>query len=328
MENLFIGCDWGTTSFRLALVRHDFSVETGTDVFLPLQAPAGEGVAGVFSAWQSSGTSDRAGFFLNHLEQYLEQTIWSVDVDHDLPVVISGMASSTIGMHELPYADVSFPFDGSGVVGEELYTKSGRTVWLMSGVRTKEDVARGEETQVLGVASRIGTAAVAGKVLVLPGTHSKHMRVDETGITDLRTVMTGELFSLLATQSVLRHSVRLPAPDAPSVRKSFLEALELGFDGELMQNLFRVRVDHLSGRGTDSDRTAWLLGLLLGAELSVFQATTDQVLLCSGERQLGWYEAAMQHLLPGRYAVLDGELSGKAAFYGQAVWFRRNSSLH
>ena len=324
MENLFIGCDWGTTSLRIALIQKNSDQKNGLDIVTPVHVPAGEGIAGVFSTWQTSGKPDRSAYFLDHILNFIRKSDWPEPVDNQIPVVLSGMASSSIGMQELPYAEVPFPLDGSGVISTSLHTESGTPVYLLSGVRTRDDLARGEETQVLGVAHQAGWHSVAGKVLVLPGTHSKHIRVDANGITDLRTVMTGELFSLLATQSVLRHSVRLPAPDAPSVRKSFIEALQLGFRGDMMQNLFRVRVDHLSDRGTDGDRTAWLLGLLLGAELSAFRESHDEVLLCSGARHVAWYEAALEQLLPGRFNVLDPTVADQAAFLGQAVWFQQH----
>ena len=324
MKNLFIGCDWGTTSLRIALIQKNPDEKNGLSIVTPVHVPAGEGIAGVFSTWQSSGQPDRSAYFLNYILQFIRKSEWPGSIDDQLPVVISGMASSSIGMQELTYAEVPFSLDGSGVISTSLPSEAGPSVYLLSGVRTRNDVARGEEIQVLGVAHQLGWHSVGGKVLVLPGTHSKHIRVDTTGITDLRTVMTGELFSLLATQSVLRHSVRLPAPDAPSVRKSFVEALQLGFNGEIMQNLFRVRVDHLSGRGTDGDRTAWLLGLLLGAELSAFRESHDEVLLCSGARHVAWYEAALEQLLPGRFTVLDSMVADQAAFLGQAVWFQQH----
>ena len=324
MENLFIGCDWGTTSLRIALVQKNPDRLNGITIVAPVNVPAGEGIAGAFSAWQASGDQNREGYFLNHILQFIRQSVWSESVNDNLPVVISGMASSSIGMRELPYAEVPFPLDGSGVVSTSIQADEGRQVFLLSGVRTSKDVVRGEETQVLGVAYHSGADTIGGKVLILPGTHSKHIHVLDGSITDLRTVMTGELFSLLATHSVLRHSVRLPAPDAPSVRKSFIEALQLGFRGEMIQNLFRVRVDHLSGRSTDGDRTAWLLGLLLGAELSVFRETKDHVLLCSGARHVAWYESALEQLLPGRFNVMNPAVADQAAFLGQAVWFQQH----
>ena len=63
---------------------------------------------------------------------------------------------------------------------------------------------RGEETQIAGYLAKdpnfFGT-------LCLPGTHSKWTQISAEEIVSFRTFMTGELFALLSTQSVLRHAL-------------------------------------------------------------------------------------------------------------------------
>ena len=63
---------------------------------------------------------------------------------------------------------------------------------------------RGEETQIAGVLCQ--QKAFSG-VLCLPGTHSKLALSEKGQVLSFRTFMTGEIFSLLSKQSVLRHSV-------------------------------------------------------------------------------------------------------------------------
>jgi 2-dehydro-3-deoxygalactonokinase len=65
------------------------------------------------------------------------------------------------------------------------------------------DVMRGEETQIAGfLAANPGYDGM----LCLPGTHSKWARVHAGRIERFRTFMTGELFALITSQSVLRHT--------------------------------------------------------------------------------------------------------------------------
>ena len=64
----------------------------------------------------------------------------------DVPVVISGMASSTIGLRELPYKPLPFAADGSDLVAEILAPTVDfkHATLLISGVSSTDDVMRGE----------------------------------------------------------------------------------------------------------------------------------------------------------------------------------------
>src|SRR5690606_11395652 len=137
---------------------------------------------------------------------------WSSDVcSSDL--LISGMASSSIGIEELPYADLPFNINGSDAVcayfepGHEL----SHPVFLISGVRAAHDVMRGEETQLVGVCDLLGKTVQnhneAEQVFIFPGTHSKHIYINNARIREFKTYMTGEYFDLLRHKSILSHGV-------------------------------------------------------------------------------------------------------------------------
>jgi len=57
-----------------------------------------------------------------------------------LPVVISGMASSSIGWRELPYAPLPFSLTGCDAVWAEIQP----AFYLVSGVASRDDMMRGE----------------------------------------------------------------------------------------------------------------------------------------------------------------------------------------
>ena len=61
------------------------------------------------------------------------------------------------------------------------------------------DVMRGEETQLVGAVA----ADEASVLAVLPGTHSKWARVDRGRVVDFTTYMTGELYGVLLSHSIL-----------------------------------------------------------------------------------------------------------------------------
>ncbi len=128
------------------------------------------------------------------------------------PIAISGMASSSIGWQELPYARLPMSLDGSGLLWRDAEPLSlGDTehrVILVSGARTDTDVLRGEETEVIGLFNLGELEQFQARSLVIkPGTHSKHVQVADGQLVDFATFMTGELFDVLSRHSILRYSI-------------------------------------------------------------------------------------------------------------------------
>lgn len=70
---------------------------------------------------------------------------------------------------------------------------------------------RGEKTQIAGF---LAARPDFDGVLCLPDTHSKWVRISAGEICHFQTLMTGEMFDLLARYSVLRHSVGGATPQA------------------------------------------------------------------------------------------------------------------
>jgi hypothetical protein len=143
----FVSCDWGTTNFRLRLVGGPAAAEVRTDDGAAKLAALG---------------GDRAAVFRDTLFRGLTQ----LGAPEDWPVVVSGMASSTIGWRELPYARLPFALDGGDAVWERV---AGRVI-LVSGFRGDSDMLRGEETQALGLAAALGAELPATATLVLSPT--------------------------------------------------------------------------------------------------------------------------------------------------------------
>jgi 2-dehydro-3-deoxygalactonokinase len=129
-----------------------------------------------------------------------------------------------------------------------------------------DDVIRGEETQLLGLAALM--PGFSG-VVCLPGTHSKWARLSGTRIENFSTAMTGEMFELLRTHSVLRHSLEGDL-DGPGRADGFAAGAETGlaYPERLLGALFQVRAGALlSGRQPDWC-AGYLSGLLIGAEVA------------------------------------------------------------
>src|SRR4051812_45183656 len=115
--NTFISCDWGTSAFRLRLV----NTET-KEVLATIKTDQGN--AAVYNDWiNNHQQEDRLTFYSNvlangvqTLEQEYKQSLANT------AMVISGMASSSIGMMELPYKDLPIHLDGSDVLIEAIST--------------------------------------------------------------------------------------------------------------------------------------------------------------------------------------------------------------
>ena len=124
---------------------------------------------------------------------------------------------------------------------------------------------RGEETQLLGLgALRPGFDGV----VCMPGTHSKWVQLSGRRVERFTTAMTGELFEVLRTHSVLRHSFAGPL-QGPDREPGFQAGLAAGIEApqKLPATLFKVRAGSLlSGRTTDWC-AGFLSGLLIGTEI-------------------------------------------------------------
>lgn len=182
-------------------------------------------------------------------------------------VVICGMAGARQGWLEAPYRET--PTRLSGLLdGGVVPAAPGLNVRILPGIcqRTgSEDVMRGEETQLLGLLALL--PGYSGAV-IMPGTHSKWVRIEDGTVISFATAMTGELYDILGTHSVLRHSLN-GERTGPATEDGISAGLEAGLNEpeRVTSLLFRTRAASLlSARGPDWC-SGYLSGLLVGAEI-------------------------------------------------------------
>lgn len=192
-----------------------------------------------------------------------------VDLSAPVSVLACGMVGARQGWAEAPYRRLPCPPLGPGLIRAPT-RHPGLSVHIVPGLAQDEppDVMRGEETQIAGfLALNPGWDGV----LCLPGTHSKWAAVSAGAVTGFRTLLTGELFALLSTQSVLRHS--LPGGADAEDEAAFTEAVAEAMTSpeQLPARLFAIRArDLLAGQDPARGR-AHLSGLLIGAELAAMR---------------------------------------------------------
>ena len=241
----WVGVDWGTSNVRAWGID-----SSGATVF---SETSERGMSRL-------GPADYPGVLRNMLDGLLPAG------DQTTDVLICGMAGARQGWLEAPYLETPAALTSlaSGAVrpaapGTALAPR------ILPGIcqRTdgREDVIRGEETQLLGLLTlRPGFEGT----VVMPGTHSKWVRIAQGRVTEFATAMTGELFDVLGTHSVLRHSLA-GEQTGPEAEDGIREGMAAGLERPSELTSLRA-ASLLGGRGADWC-SGYLSGLLVGAEI-------------------------------------------------------------
>ncbi|WP_372524308.1 2-dehydro-3-deoxygalactonokinase [Piscinibacter sp.] len=242
MTPALIGIDWGTTHRRAYLL----------DARGHLLAEASD----------AQGMLACQGRFRPALDSLLQE--WP-EAGADVPVLMSGMVGAATGWQEARYLDAGTPLVQ---LAQQLVAvrdaPPGRRWAIVPGYCIRDaggrvDVMRGEETQLLGAL----TLGHGDGWYVLPGTHSKWVRVDGGRVSALRTYMTGELFALLTQHGTLASVAGGAAPDA---LEAFAQGLTAAGGAALSHALFTCRARVVSGDMPALHARSYLSGLLIGAE--------------------------------------------------------------
>ncbi len=284
----WIAADWGTTHLRVWAMS-----ARGT-------------VLGQAQSDQGMGSLSRDGF---------EPALTALIAPFEATTVIAcGMVGSRQGWVEAPYATIPCPPLSASMVTAP--TTTGLRVHVIPGIRqnTPADVMRGEETQIAGfLALNPGWDGV----ICLPGTHSKWVHVSAAEVVSFQTFMTGEMFSVIGSQTVLRHSLTTEGWDDAAFRDALDDIIS--HPEKLAARLFAIRADGLLHGQSPAVARARLSGLLIGAELAAARPywLGQQIAVIGAGRLAGLYVKALATLsAPATQA--DGErvtLAGLQAAY-------------
>ncbi len=287
----FISCDWGTSSFRLRLVDQ-------TNHSILAEVKSNEGIAEVYQQWKQQARSEKERLFFYQsiiaaqLGKLQELVTFSLK---DMPLIISGMASSNIGMVELPYKALPFAVDGHDLEYKRISATESfpHETLLISGARTDHDVMRGEEIQLIGC----DMVSDVEHIYILPGTHSKHVTVKNKQVIDFKTYMTGEFFHLLSHHSILSGSVQDDDQHGKNdTIKGFEQGVIQSLHDNLLHNAFRVRTNHLFEQFTKEANYHYLSGLLIGTELNSLAQGKIPLTIVGNEVMRKYYVTALQRL--------------------------------
>jgi 2-dehydro-3-deoxygalactonokinase len=241
-------------------------------------------------------------------------------------VLLCGMAGARNGLAEAPYAEC--PIDAAAwSLQARMLQLDGIPVAVAAGLActradASPDVLRGEETQLFG-ALRIDPALARGQRLVaLPGTHCKWLKLDNGRVIDFQTFPSGELFALLRDQSSL---TRVGSDDSGET-----EGFDAGLasarrrDG-LLGQLFHARSAQLRSGRTRGWALGYLSGLIIGSEVEDVLAGTNAAhpIALIGDPQLtARYRRALD-AQPNTIDTYDGDacaLAGLQLFEESLSW--------
>lgn len=276
-QRALIALDWGSSSLRAYLM--DDAAEV-------LESRTSESGASRLSL--DVAAVDRPAIFERHLRSLIPDWLAT-----GLPVLACGMVGSAHGWVEADYLEC--PVDIAALHDRLVVVEGsgGLRVRIVPGVSrhpvgAAPDVMRGEETQVAGVLARDARLANGVAWIVLPGTHSKWVRVEKGCIVSFATRMTGELFELLRSHSVLARSLAPSTSfDADAFERGCAAAREAG-GADVARHLFGVRTLGLFGRVPATSLADYLSGLLIGAELAaaLVDVEADVPLVLAGDDRL------------------------------------------
>lgn len=240
--------DWGSTRLRLWRLR-DGAIDGRSDGpgIVGLQSPPADVLCEALAPWLSEGVP--AG------------------------ITLCGMAGARGGLREARYSECPVAA-AEWVEHAAAFDLDGLPIRIAAGCAVTrhdgaDDVMRGEETQVFGALALNPALGEDRQTFILPGTHSKWVTVENGRIVDLRTFMTGELFALMQTSSLLAGSA--PGEDDDGFAAGLARAESCAMPGAL----FTARAAQLRHGRSPQWARGFLSGLLIGGELAEMRTIGD-----------------------------------------------------
>ena len=315
--NTFLSCDWGTSSFRLRLVNAE-------NITVLAEITGALGIAALHNEWIKTGgpEKDRLSFY----RQYLGEQVGEMEKKcgfslAGVTMVLSGMASSSIGMMDIPYKELPYVI-GNNELERRIIAPSGdfsHKMIVIAGLRTGIDVLRGEETMLegCGLMNAADGRQWDEALYIFPGTHSKHISVQNGTAWNFHTYMTGEFFDLLSNKSILSGSVQKNEWGAQRENDIYFgRGVRDAAVANILNLAFYVRGNQLLGGVSPTKNYHYLSGLLIGSELRGVHSTQHAIILVCNKALKSQYEKALEYL--GRSADTYYINADDALIRGQA----------
>jgi 2-dehydro-3-deoxygalactonokinase len=205
-------------------------------------------------------------------------------------ILAAGMITSGLGIYELDHlvAPVSIDDLVAGMKSVELDDICPVPISFIPGIKNmrndevnednfdKMDIMRGEEVEAVSILNQISNVN-SNSIIVLPGSHAKFVAVDKNKrILGCATSMTGELLSLLQTQSILSEAtgkkfVGIHDYDSNMCLMGYEKAKKYGTG----RAAFLTRIMKMFLEKTDSERSSYLLGVVLQNDVKALECSLE-----------------------------------------------------
>lgn len=276
----WIAVDWGTTNFRA------FLLDEAGQLLKRIETPQGL-------------LSVKNGQFAEVLSQLLA----SFGNFAHLPVYMAGMVGSNQGWCNVPYIETPLTLSQLSKHLVTLPLPWNNIAYIVPGISCKNDygyydVMRGEETQLLGIEFNRNQES---NNVILPGTHSKHVVIQNNILQNFTTAMTGEMFSVIKQHTILTTNVTQEFS-----LTAFLRGVEVGGRTPLTTALFSGRTEQLFKQLESIHMESYLSGLLIGSELTHYKG--EYFYIVGGENLSFSYQEAL-HFLGKQTMLIDGDLA-------------------
>jgi 2-dehydro-3-deoxygalactonokinase len=290
-----IAGDWGTTRLRLFLIEGEQVVDRAEGPGIgALDRPAADVLREVIRPW--------------------------IHRDVEPIALLCGMAGSRSALREVPYAPCPVGLEGWAAQAGGLRLDDMNVV-LAAGLECRSaqgvpDVMRGEETQIFGALALDPALAVGRHLLLLPGTHSKWVVVEDAHVVGFQTWLTGELFALLRDHSILLRAAHAANSEPTEEEQGFEHGMDRATDGELLGTLFETRSAQLRLGRSGGWASGFLSGLLIAVEVAEasrrFGLTSGTRVTMIGDPKLTALYARALNRAGVEVARIDGDLCALA----------------
>ncbi len=199
----WIAIDWGTTNFRAWLIKEDIVLK---EIYKP------HGIKNIDS---------------KNFENILISNIGiPKKFNNKIKILSCGMIGSKQGWLDTGY-NKNLKLNINNLMKVKTKNKN-LNFYIVKGLSQNNpyDVMRGEETQILGYLNFNKTYS---GFICLPGTHTKWIRINDGKITKFKTYMTGELFEIIANNSILKHSINDKKINIKIFKKSVVKSQKKKF---------------------------------------------------------------------------------------------------
>lgn len=267
----YITIDGGTSNTRISLVKNKELVDT-----VKLSVGARNGI---------NDTDELKNAVKCGIEEILQRN-GNCEIER---ILASGMITSEFGLYNLEHALLPMGLGDLHNAMEEVVLSDVseipfvfmRGVKFCGGEAHNTDIMRGEETELMGIMEKND-----GECLyVLPGSHSKLIKVDKDGkICEFSTMLTGEMIWALSQSTILKDAVDLNQSEINN--EYLLKGASYSKEYGINEALFKCRVLKNILKADKAQVYSFFMGTVLWGEIDRIIKSDAKKIVVGGRQQI------------------------------------------